>query len=126
VLEIGATLIAQPVEVPLLLKSLADKLSGAPGVVIIASLKLKTYVSVPLDLAGGVDIKVATGAVRSTIIGPADKQFKSGDPQPRILPAVSVMKLFWITGTNVPSLPQLTDIEYVNPGTIVVDSNTQF
>ena len=109
---IEATLIAQPVDVPALLKSLAVKLAGSPLVVTMASLKRKTKFKVPLERAAGVVMKDATGALRSTTIGPAVRSALGLTAGPE-LPAASVTELAVITGIRVPSLHDETSTENV-------------
>ena len=74
--------------------------------------------------AGGVLVKVATGAVRSTTIGPAVRSALGLTAGPAF-PALSVTEFAVITGIKVPSLHEETSTEKVNPGTIVVSVNTQ-
>ncbi len=73
--------------------------------------------------AVGVLVKVATGAVRSTTIGPAVRSALGFVAGPT-LPATSVTEFAVITGIKVPSLHEVTKTEKVNPGTIVVSVKT--
>ena len=106
-LTIGATLIAQPVDVPALLKSSAVKLAGSPFAVMTASLKRRTKFRVPFERAAGVVMKDAAGAVRSITIGPAVRSALGLTAGPA-LPAVSVTEFAVITGIRVPSLHEET------------------
>ena len=60
--------------------------------------------------AGGVLVKVATGAVRSTTIGPAVRSALGLTAGPA-LPALSVTEFAVITGIKVPSLHEETSTE---------------
>ena len=68
-------------------------------------------------------VKVATGAVRSTTIGPAVRSALGLASGPA-LPATSVTEFAVITGIKVPSLQDETKTEKVKPGTIVVSVKT--
>ena len=64
----------------------------------------------PLVRAGGVLVKVATGAVRSTTIGPEVRSALGFTAGPEF-PARSFTVFAAITGINVPSLHEETSTE---------------